>query len=68
MRAAAPFLKGQRTGPIPHDARAAIHQHLIDEITRVSPKTPIGLCLETPEMWRIFKDRCIPGKCNCVIW
>ena len=57
MRAAAPFLKGKRTGPIPHDARAAIYQHLIDEITRVSPKTPIALCLETPEMWRLFEEQ-----------
>ncbi|MCK5801808.1 MAG: hypothetical protein KAI66_03200 [Lentisphaeria bacterium] len=57
MRAAAPFLKGQRTGPIPHDARAELYQHLIDEITRVSPKTPIALCLDTPEMWRQFEDQ-----------
>ena len=57
MRAAAPFLKGKRTGPLPHEARAAMYQHLIDEITRVSPKTPIALCLETPEMWRMFEEQ-----------
>ena len=57
MRATAPFLEGKRTGPIPHEARAAIYQHLIDEITRVSPKTPIALCLETPEMWRLFEEQ-----------
>ena len=57
MRAAAPFLKGKRTGPIPHDARAVIYQHLIDEITRVSPTTPIALCLDTPEMWKVFESQ-----------
>ena len=57
MRASAPFLKGQRTGPLPHEARAEIYQHLIDELTRVSPKTPIALCLDTPEMWTQFEDQ-----------
>jgi len=57
MRAAAPFLKGKRTGPLPHEARAEIYRHLIAEITRVSPKTPIALCLDTPEMWTQFEDQ-----------
>jgi len=54
MRGAAPFLKGWRYGPLPHEARAAIYRHIIDEITRVSPTTAIALCLETPEMWTVF--------------
>ena len=57
MRGAAPFLKGKRTGPLPHEARAEIYQHLIHEITRVSPKTPIALCLDTPEMWTLFEEQ-----------
>jgi hypothetical protein len=56
MRACAPFLKGWGYGPLPHEARAAIYRRLIDEIHRVSPETPIALCLETPEMWRLFRD------------
>lgn len=56
MRGCAPFLTGWRYGPLPHEARAAIYRYLIDEIRRVSPETTIALCLETPEMWRVFQD------------
>ena len=56
MEGAAPFLKGRQYGPLPHEAREAIYDHLIREIRRVSPKTPIALCLDTPEMWTRFKD------------
>jgi len=57
MRSSAAFLQGKRYGPLPHEARATIYQHLIDEITRVSPTTPIALCLETPEMWTLFEEQ-----------
>jgi len=51
MRGAAPFLKGKRYGPFPHEARAEVHRFLLDEIRRVSPDTPVALCLDTPAMW-----------------
>ncbi len=57
IRGAAPFLKGKRYGPLPHEARAEIYQYLIDELTRVAPKIPIALCLETPEMWTQFEGQ-----------
>ncbi len=51
---------------IDRDNRAALMEEIGDlllesvfiaEITRVSPKTPIALCLETPEMWTLFEDQ-----------
>ncbi|MBL7222252.1 MAG: hypothetical protein ISS72_00225 [Candidatus Brocadiae bacterium] len=57
MEGTAPFLKGRRYGPLPHDARAEIYRFLFDEIRRVSPNTPVTLCLETPAMWAEFGRR-----------
>jgi spore photoproduct lyase len=60
MESAAPFLKsrGFRSGggtPIPHDARAHMFKFLIDEVRKHSATVPISLCLETPEMWELFR-------------
>jgi len=68
MQAAAPFLEGRMYGPLPHEARAEIHGFLIREIRRVSPTTPIALCLETPAMWAELKDahRQDPDRYVCV--
>ena len=74
MEAAAPFLEARGyTGgggrPIPHDARVVMFDFLISEIQRRSPDTVVALCLETPEMWRVFADRIgqDPNEyvCNC---
>ncbi len=54
METMAPFLTGKRYGPLPHEARAEIHGYLFEEIRRVSPDTPVTLCLETPAMWAEF--------------
>ena len=66
MEGTADFLKGKRYGPLPHEAREAIYDHLITEIKRVSPETPIALCLDTPELWTRFKDRLGMGPDNYV--
>jgi len=65
---AAPFLKGKRYGPLPHEARAEIHSFLIEELRRRSPDTPIALCLETPAMWAELRDaiRQDPDNYVCV--
>jgi len=57
MDGAAPFLKGKRYGPLPHEARAAIYDFLVEQIHRVRPDVPIALCLDTPAMWAEFRDR-----------
>ncbi|NQT89545.1 hypothetical protein HQ560_22440 [bacterium] len=68
MKASAPFLQRRRYGPLPHDARAEIYRFLIDEIQRVSPDTPVALCLDTPAMWAEFRDelRQTPDDYVCV--
>lgn len=42
---------------------------LITEIQRRSPETVVALCLETPEMWRVFGERIGQNPddyvCNC---
>ena len=60
MESAAPFLKARGFAfgggcPIPHDARAHLFKFLIDEIRKYSKTVPISLCLETPEMWELFR-------------
>ena len=77
MESAAPLLAGRPYGPLPHEARAEIYRFLMEEVRRVSPSTPIALCLETPAMWAELADlhrqdpddyvcvcgpRCTPGN------
>ena len=66
MEGTASFLKGKRYGPLPHEAREEIYDFLITEIKRVSPDTPIALCLDTREMWTRFQDRLGMGPDNYV--
>ncbi len=74
MAAAAPFIRarGYTSGggrPMPHDARVAMFDFVVDEIQRASPNTVIALCLETEEMWRAFEDKLSMTSddyiCNC---
>jgi spore photoproduct lyase len=44
-------MNGKVYGPLPHWVREEIYGFMIDEIRRVSPDTPVAICLETPEMW-----------------
>ena len=77
MESAAPLLEGRAYGPLPHEARAEIYRFLMSEVRRVSPATPMALCLETPAMWAELRDlhrqdpedyvcvcgpRCTPGN------
>jgi spore photoproduct lyase len=52
----------------PPNKRIEFYTHLIDTIRSFDRDVSISLCRETPEIWRIFKDRCKPGKCNCLNW
>jgi hypothetical protein len=68
-RASAPEMRGHRNSPFPHDVRAELYEFCIGEVERLSPGTPVGLCLETPEMWEQFGPRIgmTPQDyvCNC---
>jgi spore photoproduct lyase len=52
----------------PPNKRIEFYAHLIDVIRNFNKDISIGLCRETPEIWRIFKNCCNAGKCNCVNW
>ena len=55
--------------PLPHDARLEIYNWFLDEIRRISPRTPVSLCGETLEMWDALggKIGMSPDSfvCNC---
>jgi len=65
----APEMQGKRNSPLPNDVRAELYEFCINEVERISPGTPVGLCLETPEMWEQFGSRIgmTPQNyvCNC---
>jgi hypothetical protein len=48
--------------------RFEFYTFLIDAIRSFDKDVSISLCRETPEIWNIFKDRCEPKKCNCIVW
>ena len=52
-----PAKVGAWNAPFPTEARAEVYAHYIDEITRVSPRTPVSLCSESPDAWALLKDR-----------
>ncbi|MDP6359942.1 MAG: radical SAM protein [Planctomycetota bacterium] len=68
-RESAQVMQGHRNGPLPHDVRAELYDFCISEVERLSPETPVGLCLETTEMWEQFGPRIgmAPKNyvCNC---
>lgn len=43
--------------PFPTEARAEIYAHYIDEIARVSPRTPVSLCSESPDAWQSLRGK-----------
>jgi len=62
-------MRGKRNSPLPHEVRAELYEFCIEQVERLSPKPPVGLCLETPEMWEQFGGRIgmTPANyvCNC---
>jgi spore photoproduct lyase len=50
-RRAADDLRGMRTGPFPHEARARVYRFLIDEIRKHDEDVPIYISTESREMW-----------------
>jgi spore photoproduct lyase len=66
-RRADPADVGDWYGPFPREARAEIYAHYIDEIRRVSPRTPVSLCSEEPAVWNMLapKLRMQPDRLFC---
>lgn len=64
------FVAGASDGKLryPSKERVTFYTFLIDIIRSFDKDVSISLCRETPEIWNIFKDRCKPRNCNCVIW
>lgn len=69
MDRAAIEMDSKMYGPLPHDKRAEVYRFIIDEVKAVSPQTPIGLCLESYEMWEVLGQElgmCADHYvCNC---
>jgi len=57
MRKTATEMDGTHAGPFPRNVRAEIYAHYIDEIRRVSPRTPVNLCTEERELWDMLADK-----------
>jgi spore photoproduct lyase len=64
------FVRGASDGKLRYlpKQRIDFYSFLIDTIRAFNRKVSISLCRETPDVWHIFKERCEPKKCNCVIW
>lgn len=64
------FVKGASDGKLRYPPKQCIefYTFLIDTIRAFNHKVSISLCRETTDIWNIFKERCEPKKCNCVIW
>ena len=58
---------GKHSGPFPQHVRAEIYGHYLDEIRRISPRTPVNLCTEERAMWDMLADKLQmkPGKLYC---
>jgi len=50
-------MQGKLYGPLPQWAREEIYEFMISEIRRISPETPVSICLESPEMWEAMSER-----------
>jgi spore photoproduct lyase len=57
MRQAAPIMNTKHCAPFPTEVRAEIYSHYVDEIKRISPKTPVSLCTEELQQWEILGGR-----------
>ncbi|MDD5326872.1 MAG: hypothetical protein PHY02_03545 [Phycisphaerae bacterium] len=64
------FVRGASDSKLryPTNRRIEFYSFLIDTIRSFDRKVSINLCRESPEVWNVFKERCEPKKCNCVVW
>ncbi|MBT3380587.1 MAG: hypothetical protein HN742_10325 [Lentisphaerae bacterium] len=55
--AAAEQMAGDRLKPFPHDFRAKVYGHFINEIRKIDPDVPITFSTESLDMWKQFGGR-----------
>jgi DNA repair photolyase len=62
-------LKGSTWGPFTQETHEEVYRHCIEEVQRLSPKTPVSVCHGTPATWRALGDlmQMRPDRyvCNC---
>ncbi|MCC7493829.1 MAG: hypothetical protein IT204_15850 [Fimbriimonadaceae bacterium] len=56
-REAAAEMRGAHHAPFPLDVRCAIYEWYLDELRRVSPRTPVNLCTEQPQAWERLQPK-----------
>jgi spore photoproduct lyase len=64
------LVKGASDGKMRFEPQTRIqfYSFLTEVIRSFNKNASIGLCRETPEVWNVLKNRCLPNQCNCVIW
>jgi len=64
------LVKGASDGKLryPPQKRIEFYTFLADTIRSLDGNVSIGLCRETPDIWRNLKQLCNPRQCNCIIW
>ncbi len=62
-------MNGHRKAPFPFEVRREVYEFCIDEVRRLSPRTPVAICHGTPRMWSVLgpKMGMTPDRfvCNC---
>ncbi|MBN2270741.1 MAG: hypothetical protein JXN61_09010 [Sedimentisphaerales bacterium] len=64
------LVKGASDGKLryPAEKRVEFYAFLTETIRSFDRDVSIGLCRETPGVWRSLKHLCSPRQCNCVVW
>lgn len=55
-------MHGKVYGPLPHELRAEMYRFMLAEIRRLSPDTPVSICLEAPDMWEELAAELAPMR------
>ena len=64
------LVKGASDGKLryPPPKRIEFYAFLADTIRSFDASVSIGVCRETPDIWRNLKQLCNPRQCNCLMW
>ncbi|MHC4740738.1 MAG: SPL family radical SAM protein [Planctomycetota bacterium] len=64
------LVKGASDGKLryPPKKRIEFYTFLAETIRTYDKDASIGLCRETPEVWKNLKKLCKPNQCNCLTW
>ena len=67
---ASDLVKGASDGKLryPPKKRIEFYTFLAQTIRTYDKNASIGLCRETPQVWKNLKPICNPRQCNCITW